>query len=415
MKKTIYTLLTIFISASALFAQTSDDITVSPYPFSINDEITITIKSNNDCNNLSSEKMYIHSGVGSETSPWTYVVGNWGQDDGVGLMTNNGDGTHSITLTPKTYYSIPDDKEETIKKMGMVFRNADGSKKYKYTLNNSCTDADYFVGVGSFQLTLVSPDVANGGIIRMNPGDNLTIHATTSTTADLSIKEGTTEIATASAAKEINFNKTVTSTNTYTVSADNGNEVKSTRFNVVVTPAPTVEELPQGIRDGINYYPDDDTKVTLVLHAPDKSYVYVKGDFNDWMLSDQYLMKVTKADQTNPDTRYWITISGLTPGVEYAFQYVVDGEKIIADPYTEKILDPWNDKYIPADVYPDLKPYPEGKTEGIVSIFQTAQQEFDWQYSDYEKPPKDNLIIYELLVRDFVHMHDYTSILHINT
>jgi glycosidase len=90
---------------------------------------------------------------------------------------------------------------------------------------------------------------------------------------------------------------------------------------------------------------------------------------------------------------------------------VVDGEKVIADPYTEKILDPWNDKYIPADVYPNLKPYPEGKTEGIVSILQTGQQEYNWQYSGFQKPKKENLVIYELLVRDFVHMHDYQSIL----
>ena len=411
MKTIIYFFLTLFLSLNTLFAQTSDDITITPFPFSINDEITITIKSNNSCNDLSSEKMYIHSGVGTETNPWTYVVGNWGQDDGVGLMTNNDDGTHSITLTPKTYYSIPDDQDDNIKKMGMVFRNANGSKKYKYTLNNTCTDADYFVGVGAFQLTLVSPDVPDGGIVQMNQGDNLHINATSSETADFSIKEGTTEITSATAVKEIDFNKTVTSTNTYTVSADNGTEVKSTTFTVIATPTPAVAELPAGAKDGINYYPDDDTKVTLVLHAPNKSFVYVKGDFNNWMLSDNYLMNVTKADKTDPDTKYWITISGLTPGEEYAFQYVVDGEKVIADPYTEKILDPWNDKYIPSDVYPDLKPYPEGKTEGIVSILQTGQQKYNWQYADYEKPPKENLIIYELLVRDFVHMHDYQSIL----
>ncbi len=411
MRTIVSIFLTLLVSVNVLFAQTSADIIVTPYPFGINDEITITIKSKNSCNDLSAEKMYIHSGIGTETAPWTYVVGNWGQDDGVGLMTNNGDGTHSIKLTPKTYYSIPDDQDDAIKKMGMVFRNADGSKKYKYSVNNTCTDVDYFVSVGAFQLTLVSPVVADGGIVQMNSGDNLNIHATSSETADFTIKEGTIEVATAAAVKEIDFNKTLSATNTYTVTADNGNEIKSISFTVIVSPDPAVAELPAGIRDGINYYPDDDTKVTLVLHAPNKSFVYVKGDFNNWQLNDDYLMNVTKVDKTNPDTKYWITITGLTPGKEYAFQYVVDGEKIIADPYTEKILDPWNDKYIPADVYPDLKPYPEGKTEGIVSIFQTAQQKFDWQYSDYKKPPKENLIIYELLVRDFVHMHDYNSIL----
>ncbi len=410
--KTAISIVTSFIlSLGSLFAQTSDDITIAPFPFTINDEITITIKSNNTCNDLSTEKMYIHSGVGSEASPWTYVIGNWGDDDGVGVMTNNGNGTHSITLTPKTYYSIPDDQETSIKKMGMVFRNADGSKKWKYSLDNSCSDADYFVGIGSFQIELISPAVANGDIINMNSGDNLNINVTSTENADFSIKEGTNEIATATNVTEITFNKTITETNTYSIDVDNGTETKSVAFTVLVTPSPVVEALPPGVRDGINYYDGDETKVTLVLHAPNKSFVYVKGDFSDWLLENNNLLKVTNADQSNPDTRYWITITGLEAGKEYAFQYVVDGEKTIADPYTEKVLDPWNDEYIPQDVYPDLKPYPKDKTEGIVSIFQTGQPDFDWIYNNYEKPPKENLIIYELLVRDFIHKHSYQSIM----
>ncbi len=411
MKTTTSILFTLFLLLNTLTAQTSEDITITPFPFTVNDEITITIKSDNSCNDLSTEKMYLHSGVGSEASPWTYAVGNWGQDDEIGVMTNNGNSTHSITLTPKTYYSIPNDQEATIKKMGMVFRNSDGSKKWKYKLNNSCTDADYFVGIGSFQIALVSPAVSNGGIIKMNSGDNLNINVTSTENADFSIKESTTEIATATNVQEINYNKTVTETNSYRIDVNNGTEVKTISFTVLVTPTPIVEALPAGLRDGINYYDGDDTKVTLVLHAPNKSYVYVKGDFSDWLLKNNYLLKVTNADSSNPETRYWITINGLEPDKEYAFQYVVDGEKIVADPYTEKVLDPWNDEYIPSEIYPDLKPYPKNKTEGIVSIFQTAQPEYDWKTTNFQKPPKENLIVYELLVRDFVNKHSYQSIL----
>ena len=35
----------------------------------------------------------------------------------------------------------------------------------------------------------------------------------------------------------------------------------------------------------------------------------------------------------------------------------------IADPYTDKTSDPWNDKYIATDTYPNLIAYPDGKTE----------------------------------------------------
>jgi hypothetical protein len=50
---------------------------------------------------------------------------------------------------------------------------------------------------------------------------------------------------------------------------------------------------------------------------------------------------------------FWIKLTGLTAGQEYAFQYVVDGAIYIADPYADKLLDPWNDSYIPSTVYPD--------------------------------------------------------------
>ena len=54
---------------------------------------------------------------------------------------------------------------------------------------------------------------------------------------------------------------------------------------------------------------------------------------------------------------FWLTIDGLEAGKEYAFQYGVKiGTKVIqiSDAYTEKVLDPKDDKYIDADIYPNL-------------------------------------------------------------
>ncbi len=58
-------------------------------------------------------------------------------------------------------------------------------------------------------------------------------------------------------------------------------------------------------------------------------------------------------------------------------------------------------------VYPNLKPYPAGKTESLVSVLQTAQSEYQWQVTDFERPPKEKLVIYELLVRDFSSQKTY--------
>ncbi len=120
-----------------------------------------------------------------------------------------------------------------------------------------------------------------------------------------------------------------------------------------------------------------------------------------------------KRDVVNADSvHYWITLDGLTAGEEYAFQYLVDGEIRIADPYTDKILDPWNDQYIPPAIYPNLKPYPFGKTSEAVAVFQTNQTPFTWVYSDtFQRPEKHKLVIYEMLLRDFLQQHDFATLL----
>ena len=169
--------------------------------------------------------------------------------------------------------------------------------------------------------------------------------------------------------------------------------------------APEIAALPDGVLDGINYV--SDSTVTLVLHAPYyKNFVYVIGDFNDWQPDQNYFMK-----QVPDRQKYWLTISGLDPNEEYRFQYFVDGEIRIADPYAEKILDPWNDRYISENTYPDLIPYPTGKTREIVSVLQLNQDKYKWQISNFNRPAKEELVIYELLVRDFLAEHDYKTLI----
>ena len=92
-----------------------------------------------------------------------------------------------------------------------------------------------------------------------------------------------------------------------------------------------VEALPAGAKKGINYI--DQQTVRLVLWAPYKLYVHVIGEFNKWTPSSTSRMK-------RSGDYFWIDVSGLTSGKEYPFQYLVDGSLKIADPYTEKILDP---------------------------------------------------------------------------
>ena len=100
---------------------------------------------------------------------------------------------------------------------------------------------------------------------------------------------------------------------------------------------------------------------------------------------------------------FWTTLSNLTPGHIYGFQYLVDGTIRISDPFAEMVLDPWNDKSINEkyNIYPNLKAYPEGKTEGLVTTFQTNRPAYNWEITNFQMPERDNMVIYELLLRDF--------------
>lgn len=162
-----------------------------------------------------------------------------------------------------------------------------------------------------------------------------------------------------------------------------------------VEPDPPVEAtdaLPAGFHEGINKWADD--SLGFVLLAPGKKQVHLIGDFNDWTISESYRMK-------KDGDRFWIKIGGLQAGKEYICQYLIDGKIRIADPYADKISDPWNDKDISASVYPGLIAYPVGKTTEIAMVVRTDRISYPWTVSDYRIENAADMVIYELLLRDF--------------
>jgi glycosidase len=117
-----------------------------------------------------------------------------------------------------------------------------------------------------------------------------------------------------------------------------------------------------------------------------------------------YLMK-----RTADGLRYWIDLGVQQAGKEVAYQFWVDGKLAVADPLTEKILDPSNDGSIPATTYPSLKTYPVG-AKGIVSVFESGATPYVWKTTTFTRPASSNLQVYELLVRDFVADRRYKTV-----
>ncbi len=169
------------------------------------------------------------------------------------------------------------------------------------------------------------------------------------------------------------------------------------------TPNPTAKDVPAGAGDGVTFINGGKSAI-FNLYAPGKKTVTITGDFNGWSTDKQYNMT-----NSTDGTRWWIQVDNLDPNTEYAYQYYVDGSFKIGDPYCEKVLDPDNDKNIPSSVYPSLKSYP-AKATGIVSVMQANQPAYTWTTTTFTRPEPKNLVIYELLVRDFVQTHSYKTI-----
>jgi 1,4-alpha-glucan branching enzyme len=158
---------------------------------------------------------------------------------------------------------------------------------------------------------------------------------------------------------------------------------------------------PSGSTDGVTFTNDGKSAI-FNLYAPGKKSVAVIGEFNNW--------QSTAMKNSTDGTRWWVEVDNLDPTKEYAYQYLIDGTLKVADPYTNKVLDPSNDPGIPPSVYPNLKAYPTGSTTGIVSTFWYSAPTYSWKVSNFQRPDPKNLVVYELLVRDFVATHSYKTL-----
>ncbi|MEZ4795557.1 MAG: alpha-amylase family glycosyl hydrolase [Flavobacteriaceae bacterium] len=398
-------LLSLIILPIVAFAQ----VTTNPSPIEIDQSVTITVDANSiatDCNGFSNPtKVYMHAGIGNDSNPWGFdVVGNWGQDDGIGEMTPNGDGTWSITITPNNYFSLTAGEEASATKMGMVFRNEDGSQELKA---NGCND--FFFNVGAFQVNMINPSNSANGIIVLNSGGGTQILATnTNGPANyaLYVNGNATPIHTQNNTTFYNgylFSSLTENQYCELVVTQGGSSI-SKFFDIIVN-ATTNANVPAGMRDGINYHSGDNTKATLVLDAPNKDFVYVAGSFNGWQPDSAYAMK-----QESGTSLFWIELTGLTPGTDYTYQYWVgdktsvptDSPELVktADPFSTLVLSPFDDPWIPASTYPSLPAYPNDQ-EREVTVLKTGQTPYNWQVTNFNKPKKEDLIIYEVLVRDF--------------
>ncbi len=381
------------------------------------DNITITMDANFGnkalLNYANTGDVYVHVGVitNLSTGPadWKHVPFEWSSNTAQNKANYLGNNKYSFTINNiRSFFNVTG--TEYIQNIALLFRSGNGN-----TVQRNSNGGDMYIklyGGDSLVVGLTQPYMQPYFVpipetISKTVGETIAISGAANKPSTLNLYINDNLVQTAAAATVITANPVlnVTGNTRLKLEAVNGTDVRSQEITFMVNNAANIAPLPAGVRDGINYNPNN-TEVTLVLYAPNKGRVCVIGEFagSNWQENTAFQMNKT------PDGNYWWkTITGLTPGTEYAFQYLVDGTLKVGEPYAEKILDPWNDQYISAATYPNLKAYPAGQT-GMVSILQTAAPAYTWTIPNFSRPDKRSLMVYELLVRDFIATHNWQTL-----
>lgn len=168
--------------------------------------------------------------------------------------------------------------------------------------------------------------------------------------------------------------------------AERNNEALLGRLEFWSIPEISVQPPPPDLRSGAV---EHDETVTFALYAPGKHYVTLVGDFNEWDPE-------TDVMNLSPDGAWWWLRKKLPPGT-WHYQYALDGELFLADPYAHNVE--WKDA--------------DGKETHIPSMARTVLEvgapPFEWTDGIYERPPLSRLLIYELHVQDMHPGGGYTG------
>ena len=161
-------------------------------------------------------------------------------------------------------------------------------------------------------------------------------------------------------------------------------------------------ELPAGAKHGINY--NADGTMTFVFYDQDTAkkshkYCYIVGDWNEWKRVEEGCMKWDPTAGC-----WWITLGDFDADKEYRFQYRLGNESgtdtYVSDPYSNIVYDQRNDAWVEG-----APEFPAG-AKALISAFQINQPSYSWKVTDFEVEDRNNLIIYEMLFRDFTETSD---------
>lgn len=347
-----------------------------------------------------STEVYAHTGVcivnaQGKTEDWKYAP-SWNENLPKYRMDYVSENLWKLEMGDlRSYYGVAAD--ETIKKLAFVFRTGDRSKEGK-----SAANGDIFVEIsdGGFQLALTSS--VDSRLVSASTGA-VTFTASSTRMARVTVSVNGTTIAETANGKSAQ--------GTYTFSAEGDYEVKATATSGNETiektlyycnapasaPASSAAVPPMGARRNA------DGSVTFCIAAPGKTTALLAGSWNGYRLTTSQSMQYVDGPANGEGSfRYFTTtLPASSAPASFNYYYVIDGIAV-GDPYARLVLVPEEDKYISADVYPSLPAYPYDQVDGVpLAVFDDNFGAYEWKSGQFKGATSDNLVIYELLLRDF--------------
>lgn len=347
----------------------------------------------------SSEKLYAHIGVittaSTSTSDWKHAVTPWPDSKNLAQANTEkneleyvSENTYALNIgSMKDYFGITDG--ETVTHIAIVFRDANGNKQGK-----TADGGDILVEVAEDGLAMNF--TSNSGSIIMNATE-VSFNVTVSETADVTIAANGEAFATKSGVTSMTASYNIATPGEYVfvATATAGDNLVSKTISVVYVSASKAGDYPGGTPE-MGAVAAADGSVTFCLAAPGKSSVVLVPSWDEYAVKSANVMNYCDYDGQR---YFWITVEGLAPDEYYPYYYIVDGSISVGDPYAHLVLDPYNDKYISSSVFPGLPEYPASVNNVVMGVYCGNIDDYEW--SSFSMPDKENLVIYELLFRDF--------------
>lgn len=337
----------------------------------------------------SNKKVYAHTGCDLSNGQTWQSAPNWG---------NNGEKYEMAYIAPntwmldigdiRTYYGITNENVN-VTQLDFVFRSADSQ-----TQTQNLYLPVYDEGL---QISLVSN--TDGGIITPATA-YVTFGVYVTEDSDISLSVNGEVVETAEGVMSATFYYLFEDPGNYTVTATakSGEESAEDSMEIHYLRDSEAMDYPGGV-PMMGPVKNEDGSVTFCFGAPEKDHVLLVGSWNDYAFSTDQVMDY---QDTENGRYFWTTISVLDNDTMYCYYFIVDGQYTVGDPYARLVLDPYNDKWLDTNVFPNLPDYPWDKVDTVpVAVYQGSMNDYDWQVEDFVGPDPSNLIIYELLFRDF--------------